>query len=122
VTNATDQAKGSSALSTLQAVRSQLELARNQHGGYPDLSSGWTPMTTATEADPSYSSGDSSGNEVGPYLEQAPVNPINKSSAIGTGWSYNQVSGQIKLLLTSDQASQFGIDASDFDTDGDPTN
>ena len=126
-TNASESAKASSMASTLQTLRSQLELAQVQHQGtYPDLvedSRGWQLLTTETEPDTAYTAGDDSGNEVGPYMQQAPVNPFtpdngtNGTTSIGdeesttTAWSYDSSSGEIKAVvnLTSAQAKALGL-------------
>lgn len=134
-TNASESAKASSMTSTLQTMRSQLELAQVQHQGtYPDLATdGWAVMTTKTEADDSYTTvaaGDESGNEVGPYMQQAPVNPfapgddktkVEATASATSAWVYDNATGNIKAVinLTADQAQGLGLMEDDETTSGD---
>jgi general secretion pathway protein G len=125
-TNASESAKAGSMVSQLQTIRSQLELAQFNHGGiYPDLSGGWTYMTTAT--DPfsttagAYTASDNDGDEVGPYLQQAPVNPFMRSSTVGAaaadgvGWVYSQSTGQITAVIPeSANPTELGLNANDY--------
>jgi prepilin-type N-terminal cleavage/methylation domain-containing protein len=73
--NASDQAKRSSLVSTLQSVRSQVELFMLQHGDKAPALTGsdWSDLTDQTTY---------SGKTVGPYLTFAPVNPVNGHSDI----------------------------------------
>ncbi len=120
-TNASESAKASSLISQLQTIRSQLELAQVQHGGYyPNLSSNWDYMTT--ETDPSstsagaYTASDNDGDEVGPYLQQAPKNPFENSTTTaaaagaGVGWVYSQSTGVVKACLSATKATELGLD------------
>ncbi|HEX7011087.1 MAG TPA: prepilin-type N-terminal cleavage/methylation domain-containing protein, partial [Phycisphaeraceae bacterium] len=80
-TNASESAKASSLVSQLQTIRSQLELAKVQHKGvYPDLASsdGWDLLTKKTDPTDTYDIPTTAdGDEVGPYLQQAPKNPFS---------------------------------------------
>ena len=110
----------------MQTIRSQLELAQIQHGGvYPDLvTDGWTTMTAETETDIGYTAGDASGDEVGPYLQQAPINPFTNSSTVAAsgsaaatvGWTYTQASGAIRASVLNTKATELGLTALDVDT------
>lgn len=125
-TNASESAKAGSLVSQLQTIRSQLELAQVQHGGiYPDLSANWNHMTTAT--DPSstsagaYTASDNDGDEVGPYLQQAPRNPFMNTAAVGAaaaegvGWVYSQATGQITAVIPeSANPAELGLNANDY--------
>ena len=112
-TNASESAKLSSLTSQLQTIRSQLELAQIQHQGtYPTLNATWTAMTTQTEPDAAYTAvTTASGNEVGPYLQQAPINPFESSAttaaaaAAGVGWTYSSSTGVIKAVLSTAKAT-----------------
>jgi general secretion pathway protein G len=75
--NASDQAKRSSLVSTLQSLRSQVELYMLQHGDKaPALdASDWTPLTDQTTY---------SGKTLGPYLTFTPANPLNGFSDVQT--------------------------------------
>lgn len=104
-TSASESARASSMVSQLQTIRSQLELAQIQHqGAYPDLvTDGWDAIIKQTEADSGYTAGDNSGNEVGPYLQQAPVNAFTNGSTVKADnsgdWKYNSTTGQIQAVL-----------------------
>ena len=94
-TNASNDARNNSVSSTLQTIRSQIELFKIQHADTPPvLTSGWTIMTgrsTLGEVGPT--AGSTTGT-LGPYMQQAPLNPVNSQSAVGTtfattvGWVY----------------------------------
>ena len=73
--NASDQAKKSSLGSTLQSLRSQVELYMLQHGDTaPDLTgSDWSPLTEQSVY---------SGKTLGPYLTFAPANPLNGNTDV----------------------------------------
>jgi len=78
-TNASQNARESSLQSTLQTLRSQIQLYKLQHGdSLPNLVTDWTPLTGST----------SYGNPVqnfGPYMQAAPVNPMNGNSNVVDG-------------------------------------
>jgi prepilin-type N-terminal cleavage/methylation domain-containing protein len=86
--NASEAAKKSSLVSTLQSVRSQVELFMLQHGDKaPRLTgSDWSPLTDQTTY---------SGRTVGPYLTFAPVNPVNGNSDV--------------LVVSTDQAGGYDV-------------
>lgn len=111
-TSASESAKGSSLQSQLQTIRSQLELYQVQHNGkYPDAATLWTQLTTKTDVD----GGEPDGveQEYGPYLQQAPKNPVNGKSEVnvGTGgWAYDAATGAIYPILTSTQASSINFE------------
>jgi general secretion pathway protein G len=98
-TNASTSAKNSSVSSTLQTIRSQIELFKIQHTDIPpqtNAMSDWaillnktdTADTTATTA---------GATLYGPYLQQAPSNPLNGKTGCSTaagadtnnGWFYS---------------------------------
>jgi general secretion pathway protein G len=99
--NASKDARNSNLLSTVQTLRSQIQLYKLQHGDLlPDLETDWTPMTTVT----SYGS----ATNLGPYMQSVPVNPLvttapltasivkegNGSAAVtGCGFVYDFQSG-----------------------------
>lgn len=123
-TSASESAKSSSLVSQLQTIRSQLELYQVQHNGdYPDLVTDWTQITGETEVDGT--AGDASGNEFGPYLQQAPVNPFEQSfvvgaaAAAGTGWVYDETTGAITAVMEDTKAGEVfpaGIPTNDIST------
>jgi general secretion pathway protein G len=73
-TNASLSARENSLQSTLQTLRSQIELYKVQHGDtLPNLVTSWTAFTITS----SYN-----GGTYGPYMQGTPVNPINALSAV----------------------------------------
>jgi general secretion pathway protein G len=100
--DASTESKLSSCRSSLQSLRSQIQLFMIQHQDTPPaLATFAADMTTETEVDAAATAGDSSGNEVGPYIMQVPFNPWNESQtvaaadAVGVGWVYNETTGDI---------------------------
>lgn len=99
-TNASSDARNSSTSSTLQTIRSQIELFKVQHNdNYPQTTAVGTNfalmLTVSTIGDTSVTTGGTGAN-LGPYLQQAPVNPINKNSGVSAvatstldGWYYS---------------------------------
>ncbi|WP_432798087.1 type II secretion system protein [Poriferisphaera sp. WC338] len=117
-TSASETAKSSSAVSTLQTIRSQLELYQVQHNGeYPTLTQMWGNMTAKTNTD-----GTTTGTpKLGPYLQKAPANPFfSGATSTGvaadssSGWQYNAATGEVKLVLptsiTTSEATDLGLD------------
>jgi general secretion pathway protein G len=92
-TNASNDARNNSVSSMLQTARSQIELFKIQHGDTPPVAAGmWAIMTgnsNTTDTQTPVATG-----VFGPYLQQAPVNPVNGQSAVGAavatnvGWVY----------------------------------
>jgi len=67
--NASKDARNSNLLSTVQTLRSQIQLYKLQHGDQlPDLETNWNPMTTVTAY--------GSATNLGPYMQSVPVNPL----------------------------------------------
>ncbi|MEI8196415.1 MAG: prepilin-type N-terminal cleavage/methylation domain-containing protein [Phycisphaerae bacterium] len=115
-TNASNDARTNSTASTLQTIRSQLELFRAQHQGNPPTltalganaaGSYWALMLCAsTTVDSNVTAG--TGTGYGPYLQQTPANPINKLSKASStttdataGWYYT-TSGSTYTLQPRD--------------------
>jgi general secretion pathway protein G len=75
-TNASSDARNSSLASTLQTLRSQIQLYKLQHGdALPNLVTDWTPFTaTSTYGTPSQT--------FGPYMQAAPTNPENGNTTV----------------------------------------
>jgi general secretion pathway protein G len=75
-TNASQNARESSLQSTLQTLRSQVQLYKLQHGdSLPDLITNWNPLTASTTY----------GNPAqtfGPYMQAIPVNTMNGNSNV----------------------------------------
>ncbi|HEX2974087.1 MAG TPA: prepilin-type N-terminal cleavage/methylation domain-containing protein [Tepidisphaeraceae bacterium] len=69
---ASQEAKTSSLVSTLQTLRSQILLYKLQHSdSLPDITTKWDALT-ATSTDPA-----APGKTFGPYMQAAPKNPLN---------------------------------------------
>ena len=125
-TSASEAARGSSMVTQLASIRSQLELAQIQHGGiYPDLSTNWNFMTQATQpastVGGTYTAGTGNG-DVGPYLQNPPVNPFENSTTVvntatpaaGDGWNYNQATGVITAVVEGTKATSLGLNTQDY--------
>jgi len=86
-TNASSDARQSSMTSQLQTVRSAIELYKLEHSdGFPTTDGvatsawDWTKLTGKTNPD---FAGTTTGTPTkGPYLQQAPVNPLTASSTV----------------------------------------
>ena len=106
-TSASETAKASSLQSQLQTIRSQLELYQVQHNGnYPTTAQMFGNLTGTTNVE------GAAGNDFGPYLQKAPVNPFVGSSSVAKAasgaWQYDESTGAIKAVLP----------VSAFETDG----
>ena len=107
-TNASNDARNNSVASTLQTARSQIELFKIQHADTPPLQAAmWTIMlgkSTTTEV----GAAAATGTNFGPYLQQAPTNPLNGQSASSTaagtayGWVYTTGTGNAYTLKAVD--------------------
>jgi general secretion pathway protein G len=81
-TNASQDARRSSLASTVQTLRSQIELYKLQHGDtLPDLVTDWTPFTGTTQYG-------SPAKNFGPYMQNAPENQLMESTAVKDGTAY----------------------------------
>jgi len=78
-TNASQNARESSLQSTLQTLRSQIQLYKLQHGdALPDLVTSWAPLTASTTyGNPSQT--------FGPYMQAQPINPMNGNANVVDG-------------------------------------
>jgi general secretion pathway protein G len=113
--DATDVSRLSNLQTQLHSLRGQIELARLQHQGtYPTLTS-WSQLTATTEPTSAYTAGDGT-EDVGPYLQQPPVNPFESSSTVaaapaaGVGWTYNASTGAIKAVMSATKAAALNVD------------
>jgi general secretion pathway protein G len=99
-TNASTDARNNSTSSTLQTIRSQLELFKIQHGDIPPQTTGMAAFVVMLNKSSTNDTGTvatvPAGTNFGPYLQQSPVNPITKltgtsttASDATTGWYYN---------------------------------
>src|SRR5687768_15803833 len=79
-TNASQDARKSAVASTVQTLRSQIELYKLQHGDtLPDLVTDWTPFTGITQ----WPVG--STNNFGPYMQDASENGLTSSQTVVDG-------------------------------------
>lgn len=110
-TQASTEAKVSSSLSSLQSLRSQVELYKIQHNdNTPAIALFEECMTLCSDTD-ALAAADyearTAANKVthpyGPYMQILPVNPWNNSrtvaaaAAADNGWIYDEVSGAVYL-------------------------
>jgi len=101
-TNASSDARTNSTQSTLQTLRSQIELFKVNHADIPPAQTALTLMLTGksdtTMTTTNYTAGSTSGS-FGPYVQTFPVNPLNGKSAVSTaagagiGWVYTVTAG-----------------------------
>ncbi len=136
-TSASETAKGSSLVTQLQSIRSQLELYQLQHNGeYPTAANmaGFGALITPTLVDGTLTPG-GGANTFGPYMQKAPVNPFTAggngnllaandddppvlpNAAAGVGWVYNSTSGEIRASLQVDKATEVDINTDAVDGD-----
>ena len=72
--NASNDARMSNLQSTVQTLRSQIQLYKLQHGdALPDLTKDWTPLINTS----SYGT----ALNLGPYMQSTPVNPLIQTAA-----------------------------------------
>jgi len=98
-THASNDARNSSVSSTLQTIRSQVELFKIQHGDVPPQTAGmaaWALMLNRTDTADTTST-TAGATMFGPYVQQAPINPLNGKTGCSTaaaadtnnGWYYS---------------------------------
>lgn len=107
-TASTKDAQEATAVFNLQALRSQIELYKAQHGGTPPAT--LDKLTSRTNSAGTTGT-DAATYPLGPYMLRLPENPINGMSAVETittyppsaagastaGWLYHSTSGNIYL-------------------------
>ena len=109
-TNASNDARNNSIASTLQTVRSQMELFKIQHADTPPAITGMWSIMTGKSNTVDIQTVVATG-VFGPYLQQAPVNPANGKSAVGAaasatvGWVYSVSGGQYTLQAVNTAGS-----------------
>ena len=86
-TNASQDARVSSLQSLTQTLRSQIELFKLQHGdNLPDVITDWNQFTTLSyypaAANSRFLTSTTGSKSYGPYMQSAPVNPLNQSGAV----------------------------------------
>ena len=120
--NASGDSKRNSLAASLHAVRSQIEFYMLQHGDFPPNISGadWAALTDQSTY---------RGVVCGPYLRDAPINPVNGNSDIlvvpgdmvggdsivgaGMGWVYNPSNGKMWAVNSKEDRVFNEVDPSD---------
>jgi general secretion pathway protein G len=106
---ASTDAKLNSCRSSLQSLRSQIELYKIQHNDTPPaLATFAEQMTQYTNAAGDYQStkDTATGYIYGPYMQRVPRNPWNNSDTLaaadasGVGWVYDESTGAIYVGVT----------------------
>jgi general secretion pathway protein G len=109
-TNASQDARKSSLASTVQTVKSQIELYKLQHKDNPPLlitggGGQWESFTMYSDIDGTFAAApDLTATppiNLGPYMQQAPANPLLQIATIGAlgtvdgsvGWTYDETTG-----------------------------
>jgi general secretion pathway protein G len=106
--SASQDSRSSVLKNQLQEIRRAILLYRGQHmDQLPDLSSGWTPLITRTDAQ----GGDTGAPLFGPYLRRTPVNALSGGSTVsssaqpGVDWVWTSSTGTLTAL--DDQGNSF---------------
>lgn len=110
-TQASTEAKVSSSLSTLQSLRSQIELYKIQHNdNCPTLLLFPNAMTQCSDSDATAyvarTAANTTTHPYGPYMQTIPLNPWNNSRTLGAadvkgvGWVYDAVTGDIFIAVS----------------------
>jgi len=93
--NASSDARTTNLKTTLANVRNQIEVFKAQHGETaPGLNGMWTLLTGPSDTTEANSAAPT-GTHWGPYLQQAPINPLNNMTGVtsaandaNAGWYY----------------------------------
>ena len=93
--NASGDARTTNLRTSLANVRNQIEIFKTQHNDVaPVLTGMWTLMLTQTDTTEATSNAPS-GTHWGPYLQAAPLNPLNNQTGVSSatvdvnaGWYY----------------------------------
>ena len=102
--DASTQSKLSSCRTTLQSLRSQIELYKIQHNDTPPaLATFGNEMTLYSDASGGTAAAKDATHIYGPYMQRVPTNPWNDSEtlaaadAAGVGWVYDEATGDIYI-------------------------
>ena len=102
--DASTQSKVSSCRSSLQSLRSQIQLYKIQHNDNPPtLADFEDQMTTYTDASGDTNATRTAVYQYGPYIQMVPFNPWNDSQTVaaadatGVGWVYDETTGNIHI-------------------------
>ena len=124
-TNASVSAQSSSMQSSLQTIRSQIELYHAHHDStYPtlaQLSAAWNVLTSRTDVHGNV--GTTDGVHIyGPYIKQMPSNPFEGSSTVsdtaaaGVGWVYDETNYRVYGVMPVAKAAELNLDANTVKT------
>jgi len=122
-TNASEAARGSSLVTQLQSIASQLELYQLQHNGdYPTLAEMalFNNLVNPTLVDGNAGVLGAAGS-FGPYMQKPPVNPFTPGTvgnvvvatgapAATAGWCYDAATGRIRASMATAKATDLGFD------------
>jgi general secretion pathway protein G len=105
-TNATSTTRDTSAATTLQDLRGQIELFKSQHGGVaPQNGTLWALLQTTSDTTET-TSATPTGTKYGPYFRNYPLNPWNGQTAVSTnasdsnaGWYYTATTAAYDLRI-----------------------
>jgi general secretion pathway protein G len=93
--NASSDARTTNLQTTLNSVRNQIELFKGQHNDQPPQLAGMWALLTATSDTTETNVAAPTGTRWGPYLQSAPINPMNSMTAVSSnatdttaGWYY----------------------------------
>jgi len=113
-TNASSDARTNSVQSTLQTMRSQIELFKVNHADVPpdvaNLSTMLLGKSDTTMTTTAYAATSTSGS-FGPYVQTFPTNPLNGKSGVATaaaagiGWVYNVTNNNYTIIATDTTAT-----------------
>ena len=116
-TNASQDARRSALASTVQSVRSQVELYKLQHRDVaPSQTSAtfWNQLTQFSDDAGNVNAAKTAVFKYGPYYEAPVVNPLTNSSTVGAaageanmGWAYDAATGKIKAMNSTTAADIF---------------
>jgi general secretion pathway protein G len=104
-TNASNDARNSSVQSTLQTMRSQIELFKIQHADTPPAATALT-IVMPGKTNPTDTTQVAATGTLGPYLQTFPVNPINgfntvvNAAGTAAGWVYTVTGTQYTVAAT----------------------
>ncbi len=129
-TQASTEAKVSSSLTSLQSLRSQIELYKIQHNDHtPDADLFEECMTLCSDTDAleaddyeARTAANKSTHPFGPYMQIVPLNPWNNSRTVNVanddgdiGWIYDEDTGAIYIDMTdvTDAGARASLEVAD---------
>ena len=105
-TNASNDARNNSVASTLQTMRSQVELFKIHHADTPPAATALNTVMTG-KTNPTDTTQTAATGTLGPYLQQFPTNPVNgfntvvNAAGTAAGWVYTVNGGTYTLSATN---------------------